>query len=79
MARTSRIKKTGMGTSYYHLISRTNDRRFLFERGRVKTQLYGPERKVRINPEHRLNQTAVFDLRGALRGDEVVTMGVFGL
>ena len=25
MARTSRIKKTGMGTSYYHLMSRTND------------------------------------------------------
>ena len=45
----------------------------------VFKQLYGPERKVRINPEHRLNQTAVFDLRGALRGDEVVTMGVFGL
>ena len=39
MARTSRIKKSGMGTSYYHLMSRTNDRRFLFERGRVKTQL----------------------------------------
>ncbi len=42
-------------------------------------QLYGPERKARINPEHRLNQTAVFDMKGVLRGDEVVTMGVFGL
>ena len=41
--------------------------------------LFGPERKVRINPEHRLNQTAIFDLKGVIRGDEVVTMGVFGL
>ena len=39
MARTARIKKTGNGTSYYHLMSRANDRRFLFEKGRVKTQL----------------------------------------
>ena len=39
MARTARIKKTGMGTSYYHLMSKTNDGRFLFEKGRVKTQL----------------------------------------
>ena len=39
MARTVRIKKTGMGTSYYHLMSKTNDGRFLFDKGRVKTQL----------------------------------------
>lgn len=39
MARTERIKKTGNGTARYHLMSRTNDRRFLFEKGRVKTQL----------------------------------------
>ena len=39
MARTARIKKTGMGTSYYHLMSKTNDGRFLFDKGRVKTQL----------------------------------------
>jgi len=39
MARTARIKKTGSGTSHYHLMSRANDRRFLFEKGRVKTQL----------------------------------------
>ena len=39
MARTARVKKTGNGTSYYHLMSRTNDRRFLFEKGKVKTQL----------------------------------------
>ena len=39
MARTARIKKTGTGTSHYHLMSRANDRGFLFEKGRVKTQL----------------------------------------
>ena len=39
MARTARVKKTGNGTTYYHLMSRTNDRKFLFDRGRVKTQL----------------------------------------
>ena len=39
MARTSRVKRAGNGTSYYHLMSRTNDRRFLFGKGRVKTQL----------------------------------------
>ena len=39
MARTARVKKTGSGTAYYHLMSRTNDRRFLFGDGKVKTQL----------------------------------------
>ena len=39
MARTARVKKTGSGTAYYHLMSRTNDRRFLFDDGKVKTQL----------------------------------------
>ena len=39
MARTARIKKSSNGTSRYHLMSRTNDRRFLFEKGRIKTQL----------------------------------------
>ena len=39
MARTARIKKSNSGTVRYHLMSRTNDRRFLFEKGRVKTQL----------------------------------------
>ena len=39
MARTARVKKTSIGTSHYHLMSRANDRRFLFEKGGVKTQL----------------------------------------
>jgi len=37
MARTRRIKMDG--DANYHLMSRTNDRRFLFERGAVKTEL----------------------------------------
>ena len=39
MARAARVKKTCGGAAYYHLMSRTNDRRFLFVKGRVKTQL----------------------------------------
>ena len=39
MARAARVKKTCGGTAYYHLMSRTNDRRCLFGKGRVKTQL----------------------------------------
>ena len=39
MARTARIKKTGRGVAYYHLMSRTNDKRFLFCKGTIKTQL----------------------------------------
>ena len=39
MARTARVKKTCDGTAYYHLMSRTNDRRFLFDDGEIKTQL----------------------------------------
>ncbi|MBR3223124.1 MAG: transposase [Kiritimatiellae bacterium] len=46
MARTARVKKTGNGTAYYHLMSRTNDRRFLFDRGRVKTQLVNALRRA---------------------------------
>lgn len=39
MARTARIKTTGVGVSYYHVMSRANDRRLLFERGGVRTRL----------------------------------------
>lgn len=38
MARTSRLKKSD-GIARYHLMSRTNDKRFLFEKGAVKTEL----------------------------------------
>ena len=39
MARTSRVKKNTAGTAYYHIMSRTNDKRFLFEKGRIKSSL----------------------------------------
>lgn len=46
MARTARIKKNGSGVAYYHLMSRTNDRKFLFDRGGVKTQLVDALKKA---------------------------------
>ena len=39
MARTRRIKKTECGETYYHLMSRTNDRRFLFRKAVAKDAL----------------------------------------
>ena len=39
MARTARIKKDAKGTAHYHLMSRANDRKFLFEKGKVKDSL----------------------------------------
>ena len=44
MARTRRIKKDGDG--HYHLMSRTNDRRFLFEKGEIKSELVATLRRV---------------------------------
>ena len=46
MARTARMKLTGEGTAYYHLMSRTNDKRFLFEKGRVKTEMVAALRRA---------------------------------
>lgn len=46
MARTARMKLTGEGTAYYHLMSRTNDKRFLFEKGRVKTEMVATLRRA---------------------------------
>ena len=39
MARTSRLKRNAPGTAHYHLMSRANDGRFLFEKGNVKSSL----------------------------------------
>ena len=39
MARTARVKLSGTGVADYHLMSRTNDKRFLFAKGAVKTEL----------------------------------------
>ena len=39
MARTARVKLSGTGVADYHLMSRTNDKRFLFSKGKIKTEL----------------------------------------
>ena len=39
MARTARVKESAAGTAHYHLMSRANDKRFLFEKGKVKDSL----------------------------------------
>ena len=44
MARTRRIKKDS--DAHYHLMSRTNDRRFLFENGEVKSELVSALRRA---------------------------------
>ena len=44
MARTRRIKKDS--DAHYHLMSRTNDRRFLFEKGEVKSELVSALRRA---------------------------------
>ena len=44
MARTRRIKADG--DAHYHVMSRTNDRRFLFEKGRIKGEMVGILRRA---------------------------------
>jgi REP element-mobilizing transposase RayT len=39
MARTARVKKDANGTAHYHLMSQANDKKFLFEEGRIKDSL----------------------------------------
>ena len=39
MARTARVKENAAGTAHYHLMSRADDKRFLFEKGRAKDSL----------------------------------------
>ena len=39
MTRTARVKENAAGTAHYHLMSRANDRRFLFEKGGGKDSL----------------------------------------
>ena len=46
MARTARLKRKDIGSAYYHLMSRTNDQRFLFVKGEAKTQLVSALRRA---------------------------------
>ena len=46
MARTARVKRNGKGITNYHLMSRANDRRFLFEGGKVKDKIIDSLRRA---------------------------------
>ena len=59
MARTRRIKRDG--DAHYHLMSRTNDRRFLFSKGRVKGEIVSLLRKAAAFSGIRLEAWCVMD------------------
>lgn len=46
MARTARVKRTDKGITSYHLMSRANDRRFLFEGGKLKDKIVDSLRRA---------------------------------
>ena len=46
MARTPRIKSSGEGTAYYHLISRCSNRQFLFRKAAAKDRLMDLAKRV---------------------------------
>ena len=59
MARTRRIRRDG--DAHYHLMSRTNDRRFLFSKGRVKGEIVSLLRKAAAFSGVRLEAWCVMD------------------
>lgn len=59
MARTRRIKCEG--NAHYHLMSRTNDRRFLFSKGRVKCEIVSLLRRAAAFSGVRLEAWCVMD------------------
>ena len=59
MARTRRIKRDG--SAHYHLMSRTNDRRFLFSKGRVKGEIVSLLRRAAAFSGVRLEAWCVMD------------------
>ena len=76
MARTRRIKRDG--DAHYHLMSRTNDRRFLFSKGRVKGEIVSLLRKAAAFSGVRLEAWCVMDnhfhvVCNVVRPDEPVT------
>ena len=46
MARTARVKSTGEGTAYYHLMSRASNRQFLFSKSAAKDRLMDITRRA---------------------------------
>ena len=59
MARTNRVKADG--DAWYHVMSRTNDRRFLFEGGRVKDELLDALRRAAAFSGVRLGACVAMD------------------
>ena len=59
MARTRRIKRDG--DAHYHLMSRTNDRRFLFSKGRAKGEIVSLLRRAAAFSGVRLEAWCVMD------------------
>ena len=59
MARTRRIRRDG--DAHYHLMSRTNDRRFLFSKGRVKGEIASLLRRAAEFSGVRLEAWCVMD------------------
>ena len=59
MARTRRLKRDG--DAHYHLMSRTNDRRFLFSKGRVKGEIVSLLRRAAAFSGVRLEAWCVMD------------------
>ena len=75
MARTRRIKRDG--DAHYHLMSRTNDRRFLFSGGRVKGEIVSLMRRAAAFSGVRLEAWCVMDdhfhiVCGVVKPDEPV-------
>lgn len=59
MARNRRIKKEGDG--HYHVISRTNDKAFLFSKGRIKSRIVGALRRSAAFSGVKLRAFAIMD------------------
>ena len=59
MARTRRLKRDG--DAHYHLMSRTNDRRFLFSKGRMKGEIVSLLRRAAAFSGVRLEAWCVMD------------------
>lgn len=77
MARTPRLKISESGIAHYHLMSRTNDRRFLFGKGGVKTELVAALRRAAAFSGIEIRAYAVMDnhfhvVCTVTRGDEAI-------
>lgn len=70
------VSKMDLFGLHFHFVDCEGDRMAYYP---LFPQIFSPEGRHRVNPELRLNQMGVFDLRGVVSGDETVTLDVFGL